>query len=430
MGYNNNEHLNIFHHYSQNGSIPIENNISRGLAIVFQEYPTFLLMFLNKIGSQIDEHKEAITIDGEYYVNFQKRVSDFSCPDNIVGVSLTAKKGLGETWDNTQNRETTDDPITDISIEFNDTIIIIEVKRTDEDCNGQLKEQISKIIDDNTNVINAHFTWTDIIEMLETYHSIASKEDRIIDDYYHHICYCFPQWCPVKNLANISDFDINAQEKRLNVLINEYNKNHSLPLKDYIDISNKFDSVSELHVWIAEKNNNSSVVKFGIWPSATKSQYWEFLNKSTCNFLNEGVNKQINNMDTSNCVYVRIYDTHGRPKYSISTFGITSKEKYTQFCEKIIGRWGRNNSKSSWDEFYNIIMNSSYVSTENRQNFKEYFEKNLMPSNMNFFNAILSCEIISELSYKEAQNIDKNGAFDKFITDYICNMKSIVEDIH
>ena len=52
-------------------------------------------MFLNKIGSQIDEHKEAITIDGEYYVNFQKRVSDFSCPDNIVGVSLTAKKG---TW--------------------------------------------------------------------------------------------------------------------------------------------------------------------------------------------------------------------------------------------------------------------------------------------------------------------------------------------
>lgn len=75
-------------------------------------------------------------------------------------------------------------------------------------------------------------------------------------------------------------------------------------------------------------------------------------------------------------------------------------------------------------------MNSSYVSTENRQNFKEYFEKNLMPSNMNFFNAILSCEIISELPYKEAQNIDKNGTFDKFITEYIDNMRTIVEDIH
>ena len=78
----------------------------------------------------IDKNAElgdGITIDGEYYVNFQKRVSDFLCPDNIVGASLTAKKGLGETWDNTQNRETTDDPITDISIEFNDTIIIIEV---------------------------------------------------------------------------------------------------------------------------------------------------------------------------------------------------------------------------------------------------------------------------------------------------------------
>lgn len=49
-----------------------------------------------------------------------------------------------------------------------------------------------------------------------------------------------------------------------------------------------------------------------------------------------------------------------------------------------------------------------------------------MPSNMNFFNAILSCEIISELSYKEAQNIDKNGAFDDFIEKYIDKMQKIV----
>jgi hypothetical protein len=31
--FNNNLHLNIFEHYTQKGSLPVENNVSRGLAI-------------------------------------------------------------------------------------------------------------------------------------------------------------------------------------------------------------------------------------------------------------------------------------------------------------------------------------------------------------------------------------------------------------
>lgn len=31
--FNNNRHLNIFEHYMQTGLLPIENNVSRGLAI-------------------------------------------------------------------------------------------------------------------------------------------------------------------------------------------------------------------------------------------------------------------------------------------------------------------------------------------------------------------------------------------------------------
>jgi hypothetical protein len=44
MEKNMNKHLNLFHHYNQSGSIPIENNISRGLAIILQEEPGLLIV--------------------------------------------------------------------------------------------------------------------------------------------------------------------------------------------------------------------------------------------------------------------------------------------------------------------------------------------------------------------------------------------------
>lgn len=44
--FNNNRHLNIFEHYTQKGSLPIENNVSRGLAILFNENPLVLDRFI------------------------------------------------------------------------------------------------------------------------------------------------------------------------------------------------------------------------------------------------------------------------------------------------------------------------------------------------------------------------------------------------
>lgn len=428
----NNEHLNLFHHYSQNGSIPIENNISRGLAIVFQEYPTLLLMFLNEIRSQIKSNEEALSLDSNYYVNFQKRIFDFSCPENIVGVSLTVKEGLNETWNDTQIKDSTNDPITDISIEFKDTIIIIEVKRTSEDCNAQLMEQMNKIADEKCNKINAHFTWTDIIEMIEKYRSITGRESRLIDDYYQHICSCFPSWCPVKNLNDIPNLDTNAQKKRLNVLVNKYNKEHSLPAKEYIDISNQFCSTSELHIWIPEKDDQKSVIKLGIWPSSKKSQYWELCNHSTFDFLHSDIIEKINDygMNTSIYVYVRIYDTHGRPKFPIFTGKgkINTKQEYTGFCETIMKRWQRNGNSNSWADFCQIIENSSYISKESKTEFKTYYEDVFIPSNMNYFNAVLGCEIISDLPYREAQLIDKESKFDSFVSNYISKLKATIEN--
>ena len=74
-----NIHLNLFHHYFQNGTIPIENNISRGLAISFQESPMLLMMFINLLNSKISDPFDLLQpVQNRYYVDFQKTASDFS----------------------------------------------------------------------------------------------------------------------------------------------------------------------------------------------------------------------------------------------------------------------------------------------------------------------------------------------------------------
>ena len=55
-----NVHMNIFHHYTQSGSLPIENNISRGWAILLQEYPALLFMFLEKIRKENASNVEMV----------------------------------------------------------------------------------------------------------------------------------------------------------------------------------------------------------------------------------------------------------------------------------------------------------------------------------------------------------------------------------
>ena len=47
MNKSSNRHMNIFESYTQSGNLPIENNISRIFAILLQEYPSLLMLFIS-----------------------------------------------------------------------------------------------------------------------------------------------------------------------------------------------------------------------------------------------------------------------------------------------------------------------------------------------------------------------------------------------
>jgi hypothetical protein len=51
------KHLNIFNHYTSNGTIPIENNISRVLAIILEENNFFFYRFIDFINNKLKNRK-------------------------------------------------------------------------------------------------------------------------------------------------------------------------------------------------------------------------------------------------------------------------------------------------------------------------------------------------------------------------------------
>ena len=52
MNKSGDKHMNIFQAYTQQSEHPIENNLSRGLAIILQESPALFMRFIAKLNTQ------------------------------------------------------------------------------------------------------------------------------------------------------------------------------------------------------------------------------------------------------------------------------------------------------------------------------------------------------------------------------------------
>lgn len=131
------KHLNIFTPFSENAR---ENNLTRALILILQREPLFFSMFLEKIiGHGLDES----LLKEEVEFNTQKLCKDFNLEgiDKIYGVTLNTDKYE----ENIEESRETENPITDISIQLGNILIIIEVKRHGEDPREQLNNQIKKI---------------------------------------------------------------------------------------------------------------------------------------------------------------------------------------------------------------------------------------------------------------------------------------------
>ena len=199
-----NKHLNIFNYYSEqsigseqlsNGkrTRPIENNLSRGLAIVMEDNPLFLsglIDFLNHSAKGISIYKPnfkeniKIFIQGNIKSLTRDIVENELPVDKIFGATLTA----GITEQDRKHLTVGDKTIPDICLHLTDKdgsglMLLIEVKPRDENSvKSQVENQMAGLMQSINEKRNAddtkleetdinfltQITWEDIVRLLQS----------------------------------------------------------------------------------------------------------------------------------------------------------------------------------------------------------------------------------------------------------------------
>lgn len=274
--------MNLFEHYRQEGCLPIENNISRIFARILKDNMHIFNDFISKV-----DDKTFIVLGGvesEYNVDFQKAVSDIDvdCYNYVIGVALTAEELQDVEAINTEvNRHL----ITDIVIEnFKDILIIIEVKRTNENCMYQLDKQIQSIIEGkDIKYDKVSLKWEDIVDILENYLRTSKKQDVIVEDYYDYLKYHYKQWFPVVSLQNCNNAEfINKRIERLLQNIQMISGNDFKIEGKWLKVPN-WGWTNQIEIVVEDDENLS----LKIWPGDSGQQFYKLMPKTSLKFVTQ-----------------------------------------------------------------------------------------------------------------------------------------------
>jgi len=295
--FSRNKHLNIFEHYQGAGTLPIENNVSRGFAIILESYPLVLDRFIDYINAKCVEVDVGIAVSKperceDFDIGFQQSVkqivASYSDLSSIIGITLTTTMAdeAGDYKDDTNS-----DLITDIIAVIGDNAVVVEVKRTDENAIAQCQQQVDSLIAelsgerDSANHKTALLsgTWDEIIYILQKSADIFQENPHgILSQYIRHIELRYPQWFPVKKLSGIEFAEDNASaiEKRIAKLaknscdddgadgVNRKWGGYTIPT----------DS-SDATVALIATNYGTKNLEVKIWVADTKRQGYQYFNK-------------------------------------------------------------------------------------------------------------------------------------------------------
>ncbi len=414
-----NEHLNVFQAFSQSGSLPIENNLSRGLVILFQEEPAFLMMFIDLIRTQL-ETIDCERLIGEYDVFFQMdtRSQEFEYYSKIIGVSLTAEKinelSVGYEDVLPQDKKY----ITDISIVYGEMLIVIEVKRTSENCIKQLKEQVQSIISNRGDSPQRDYVsleWKDIVELLNNYFEVSNNRvGRLVKDYRLFILKNWPEWNTVEPLQKLDDNDESRISLRIDQIKQEYasEENVSINKRNNVVINDK-EYVNEFALW-----NEKGTILFAVWIGDSggqdKTLYRRQFVRKQFDIIKESVKKK--GFDVSFEPYVKFAHIMGKGITSIHLkpeLFIENVDDWKSFAQQNVGK--TNNGGQEWENLLQRIKEKNDWWEE--QDYLQQIDNAF--NNKKFAFVSFGINIRITIPFKKAQELDSSNKWTETLKDLV-----------
>lgn len=418
--FNRNRHLNIFEHYQSAGTLPIENNISRGFAIILESYPFVLDRFIDYVNRKCTEYSKEVQVSKpekseDFDVGFQQTIKQiaaaYSDLSTIVGITLTTADDFAS---DTKNEGTNSDLITDIVVVVGDAAIVIEVKKNQTNAQQQLSQQIGSLIKElspqgnmgNIRSATLSGTWEEILISILQNSLALLREDRqgVLAQYLQHLELRYQNWFPIKKLSEIEITEGNAAliDKRTTALIQNCCKNPD-DAKKYsgryiIPIDNNYATEAQVSV-----NYETKAIEVETWVGDTKSQGFIYFTK---------IAKDIQWIyDTQLGVGAQYYLMCVRPYFRFAHFQstITTEFLKSDYCNanyetdinKRLALWqkvSREWKRDEWPKLKSLLM-KEFDGIIDNDRFVERFNNNFEQSNRSYVHVSLGFWVTISIPY-------------------------------
>lgn len=427
-------HLNLFHFYGQSGKQYLEDNLTRGLAICLENDSILLDRFLREILNE--DYNQLFKTEGEsseLIINVQQKARRFEGIQTVFGVPLTTQELSLEPDSDSAGA---DDPITDLSIQIGDQLILIEVKRTAQDCRNQLQNQIDQLIDSidadvEQKIIN-EFSWNKLMEMIWhtlKYEREVSSKNLFTSDYYQFIKTQFPSWFPhipfceihfpedlksKPKLKELLDVRLNLIKQKMLEIRNEEKGSEDELVHDRANIPvPDYPWVDEINIEpISDKETNKKFIAIQIWPGDTKTQGYSIFKKDAHFKWPEYINDKTYRL----LVHPYVKFSHMKGLCWVRMYQNQNPKTHTkQFFNRYAGKWKRTEeggwkkgSEGKWREFDQIIEEVNELG--GNWKVSSGFREKISNSQRTYFYVSPGFAIEVRIPYHIAQEIDRGQA--------------------
>lgn len=423
-----NQHMNIFEEYNHGDRMPLENNLTRALAITLEENTSFMMLFLDELSERFRD--PSLKISGEYEVGIQynlDNINEIGEIEKIYGLTLTTEKSVFEDGDNGSDEKK---EITDIIISIDNYVVIIEVKKNETDATEQLKRQIKKVKDvckkNGNNYLETDeksIEWEDIFSILDRYEALKKyDDDRVVRDFsellYRHLYKC----APIRRFNEIkrNDDNFNAYiDKRIQSIKLEYlNKKGS---EDSLEAKRQaiplnIPYVSECNLLYDGRKDSIDIV---MYIGSTGYQYWRFLKSELSGRIfsisnleyEDGFMVEVNPFIKISSSYARFLNHYKTSEKSI--------EKYSA----IIGRYDLDNKNRWVRQGKDLLVEIRKIVGDKLEGFNgfEEFENDFNKSVEGKTRVLCTTEFCVKvrIPYESAAELDKNDKMVNIIEEAI-----------
>ncbi len=285
-----NSHLNIFKTYTATDrEHQLENDLTRALAICFQEDPLFFHKILEDMFSSTLYYEKlfgSINADTSLTIDIQKKVDQLNGFEHIFAVSLSESK-MTDFWEQDYSKEY--NPVCDIVIAINEVLIVIEAKRNNENCTAQLHNQIMNIVRHNDEFKDKIFNkdsferivtpydlnWTDLMSVATkvlSFEKSTNNTNRFLSDFVKLVRSHNYRWMPEPAIASLQPNDTKSIIRRVESTLEETSKrNENIEKLDYTDRNGLIFSKNWAQEILFGITKNGDL-KLSIYPGNTKAQ--------------------------------------------------------------------------------------------------------------------------------------------------------------